>query len=275
MPQLSNHLEAMDVDLLIFTPKWFVCLFLNSLPGHVVVKVWDLFFWHQDHSHGVVIWVALALLNGLKEKLCGAQDFEEVMAVLTKGIDGVRSFAWLKRHECVAISELTSKPMDVIVEFLPPPSHELLQNRSEYLRTCATPEAFVAGLSQLKHTQISARSTSTTVAVASLSGVDFIDAVRGILANMTLPREACAADPIVQDFCRIRPCQPSCGASPRRRRGRRCVHISTTCLRKYTCARTHNRTQTHTSRNHYQVLLRAELRTSAAQHEPPRRPRTC
>ena len=43
---LATHLEACGFDLLMYTPKWLICLFLNTLPGHVAVRIWDLALWH-------------------------------------------------------------------------------------------------------------------------------------------------------------------------------------------------------------------------------------
>ena len=49
-PSLASHLEVCGFDLLMYTPKWLICMFLNTLPGHVAVRVWDLALWHGGTS---------------------------------------------------------------------------------------------------------------------------------------------------------------------------------------------------------------------------------
>jgi hypothetical protein len=134
-PSLALHLEACGFDLLMYTPKWLICLYLNTLPGHVAVRVWDLALWHggaaatpatahapvaadgaadaqatddgaeeaaaevRDGGHGVLLWVSLGVLRGLGPALRQCSDFEGVDVCLKTGLDTtVRAFGWLQRH---------------------------------------------------------------------------------------------------------------------------------------------------------------------------------
>ena len=125
-PTLKQHLEASNVNLLMYTPKWLICFWLNSLPGHVVVRVWDLvlFYSHcqgdsektsskkeaevccSGGGNGVLLWVALSVLHGLAHRLIACRDFEAVTVCLKKGLGRLQSFSWLKRHAPSPLQDL-------------------------------------------------------------------------------------------------------------------------------------------------------------------------
>ena len=104
-----------------------ICLYLNTLPGHVVVKLWDIILWfngsidiatngtedgsnststsapngHGAHtasggaSGGVLLWVATSILNGLSSQLLECHDFESLIMTVRKGTDKVGGHARL------------------------------------------------------------------------------------------------------------------------------------------------------------------------------------
>jgi len=139
LKDVKTDLDRCGLDLLMYTPKWLICLFLNTLPGHVAVRIWDLVFWHnashglglvppaagpdagaagettpeselapESGGNGVLLWVCLAVLKGQGASLAACRDFEQATLCLKQGLDRLQSFAWIKRHaplpldQCVA-----------------------------------------------------------------------------------------------------------------------------------------------------------------------------
>ena len=44
-PKLASHLERLAVDLSLFTFNWFLCLFVDTIPPDVYLKIWDAFLY--------------------------------------------------------------------------------------------------------------------------------------------------------------------------------------------------------------------------------------
>ena len=44
-PRLSAHFERLAVDLSLFTFNWFLCLFVDTIPPDVYLKIWDTFLY--------------------------------------------------------------------------------------------------------------------------------------------------------------------------------------------------------------------------------------
>lgn len=74
------HLEALGLDLEPFTLKWFLCLFLHTLPYDVALRVWDLFF---CQGRPVLLRVGLTLLQLTQAKLLACGDVIDVYQVFT------------------------------------------------------------------------------------------------------------------------------------------------------------------------------------------------
>ena len=44
LPEVSAHLMELDIPLNMVVVNWFLCLFVNSLPLEITLRVWDLMF---------------------------------------------------------------------------------------------------------------------------------------------------------------------------------------------------------------------------------------
>ena len=59
-PHIMEHMERYELPLAVVTTKWFMCLFIGSLPTETVLRIWDLFFYHGSP---VIITIALSLVK--------------------------------------------------------------------------------------------------------------------------------------------------------------------------------------------------------------------
>lgn len=104
LPVLFSHMQHLGVDFLPFTLKWFLCLFLNTLPFEPVLRLWDVFFCEGSH---VLLRMGLTLLK-LHQPLIlacdDAIDVYEMFQVSHKRLQQITSpyrTGLLNRDECV------------------------------------------------------------------------------------------------------------------------------------------------------------------------------
>ncbi|ETM97301.1 hypothetical protein PPTG_25017 [Phytophthora nicotianae INRA-310] len=76
LPVLANHLQTLGVDFEPFTLKWFLCLFLNTLPFEPVMRIWDVFFCEGSH---VLLRVGLVLLKLNQPRIMACDDALDVL----------------------------------------------------------------------------------------------------------------------------------------------------------------------------------------------------
>jgi hypothetical protein len=43
LPELYDHLEALEIDISSITLNWFLALFIDSVPFDTLLRVWDTF----------------------------------------------------------------------------------------------------------------------------------------------------------------------------------------------------------------------------------------
>ena len=43
LPELHNHLEALEIDASSITLNWFLALFIDSVPFDTLLRIWDTF----------------------------------------------------------------------------------------------------------------------------------------------------------------------------------------------------------------------------------------
>lgn len=79
LPNLYAHFQRLGVEFGPFAMKWFLCLFINTLPLEMVMRIWDVFFYEGGH---VVLRVALTLLKLSEHDLILCEDAMEVYAAL-------------------------------------------------------------------------------------------------------------------------------------------------------------------------------------------------
>lgn len=104
---MRTHLEAMGVDPMVYSMRWYLTLFNYALPFEALMRVWDVFMLlggrtrrkggkgagvpggHGTADHGkfdVLHAVAAALIDGLAEVLADG-EYETAMGALTKHVD--------------------------------------------------------------------------------------------------------------------------------------------------------------------------------------------
>ncbi|GLE09170.1 hypothetical protein PINS_up020761 [Pythium insidiosum] len=106
LPALAQHLQALGVDLAPVTPKWFLCLFLNTLPLATVLRIWDVFFCEGSQ---VLVRIGLTLLKLREPEILECDDVLDVYALLKFSDDALRELTApyhstafsLHRDECV------------------------------------------------------------------------------------------------------------------------------------------------------------------------------
>ncbi|GAB9474870.1 Gtpase-activating protein [Globisporangium polare] len=104
LPQLYQHMRALGVDFEPFTLKWFLCLFLNTLPFEPVMRIWDVVFCEGSH---VLLRVGLTLLKLNQPRILACDDAIEVYEMFKVSHETLQQITapyrsgLLNRDECV------------------------------------------------------------------------------------------------------------------------------------------------------------------------------
>eukprot|EP01125_Pyxidicula_operculata_P017926 TRINITY_DN6336_c0_g1_i1.p1 TRINITY_DN6336_c0_g1~~TRINITY_DN6336_c0_g1_i1.p1 ORF type:complete len:565 (+),score=121.48 TRINITY_DN6336_c0_g1_i1:433-2127(+) len=72
LPKLHKHMEYLGMELNVISTKWFMCLFIHTLPFSSVLRVWDILFCKGTSA---LILAALALLKLKEEEIISRNDF--------------------------------------------------------------------------------------------------------------------------------------------------------------------------------------------------------
>jgi len=83
IPVLATHIDKMEMDWVIFSWKWFMCLYAQVLPTETVLRIWDTIFYEGSK---IVFRVALGLMKINKDRLLSktdpaalAEEFNEIL----------------------------------------------------------------------------------------------------------------------------------------------------------------------------------------------------
>ncbi|CAI5731565.1 unnamed protein product [Hyaloperonospora brassicae] len=104
LPVLAGHLQTLGVDFEPFTLKWFLCLFLNTLPFEPVMRIWDVFFCEGSH---VLLRVGLVLLKLNQPRIMACHDALDVYEMFKLSHETLQELTapyrsgLLNRDECV------------------------------------------------------------------------------------------------------------------------------------------------------------------------------
>ncbi|CAI5735868.1 unnamed protein product [Peronospora destructor] len=104
LPMLASHLHTLGVDFEPFTLKWFLCLFLNTLPFEPVMRIWDVFFCEGSH---VLLRVGLVLLKLNQPRIMACDDALDVYEMFKVSHETLQELTapyragLLNRDECV------------------------------------------------------------------------------------------------------------------------------------------------------------------------------
>jgi hypothetical protein len=85
LPKLHDHFESEAVIPQIFLTKWYLQNFLDRLPFHLCVRLWDIFFLEGDY---VILATTLTLLR-LKQQNMLRMDFDGIAQFLQQDICNV------------------------------------------------------------------------------------------------------------------------------------------------------------------------------------------
>ncbi|KAL6063594.1 Rab-GAP TBC domain-containing protein [Balamuthia mandrillaris] len=110
LPQLYKHLNKENVMTSAYATKWYMGIFLGSLPFHVVLRIWDLFFWG---GWGVVFRMSLALLKMFESKLLRL-SFDELMEFFLTGLPKMND---LDPDHLIKLYKKTAIKADKVVAF--------------------------------------------------------------------------------------------------------------------------------------------------------------
>ncbi|KAI1887793.1 hypothetical protein AGOR_G00194020 [Albula goreensis] len=108
LPRLSAHLEQLQVDASHFTFNWFLVAFIESLPVHILLRVWDAFLYEGSK---VLFRYALALFKYREEDILKIQDKVDMYQYLrffTKTITDGRKLM------SIAFSDMNPFPMRLL-----------------------------------------------------------------------------------------------------------------------------------------------------------------
>jgi hypothetical protein len=75
LPVLHQHLEANNVTVALICTKWFLCLYVDTLPTESVLRVWDSLFFE---GWKVLFRTALALFKMSEKELLQIKDSTEL-----------------------------------------------------------------------------------------------------------------------------------------------------------------------------------------------------
>ncbi|CAK4137319.1 unnamed protein product [Aphanomyces euteiches] len=79
LPHVAHHLQRLHVHLAPVTFKWFLCLFVNTLPLETTLRVWDVFF---SEGSKVLHRLGLTILKLLAPEILKADEAFDVYEML-------------------------------------------------------------------------------------------------------------------------------------------------------------------------------------------------
>jgi len=80
LPYLYNHFVRQGIEAAMYATKWYMNIFLGSIPFPVVLRVWDMYLWGGPH---VVYRFALAVLKYFESTLL-ALNFEDALSFINE-----------------------------------------------------------------------------------------------------------------------------------------------------------------------------------------------
>jgi hypothetical protein len=87
MPALFAHCTMLNLVYEPLIMNWFLCIFINTLPFHTALRVWDCFL-HEGVK--VLFRVGLIIMKVLEPQLLSAQDFPTLWGILIDPMAHIR-----------------------------------------------------------------------------------------------------------------------------------------------------------------------------------------
>ena len=79
LPDISKHLEKLEIPYCNLADRWFLCLFVDSLPLEFTLRIWDLMFLD---GISIIFRSALALFSLSQDIILAAREYELLSTVL-------------------------------------------------------------------------------------------------------------------------------------------------------------------------------------------------
>uniref|UniRef100_A0A0N5A3R4 TBC domain-containing protein n=1 Tax=Parastrongyloides trichosuri TaxID=131310 RepID=A0A0N5A3R4_PARTI len=79
LPRLSSHLKSLDVDIHLYSLKWFMTIFIDSLSHEVYLKIFDCFL---NEGNKVIFRFSIALLKMCENDLLDSKTFSAANNIL-------------------------------------------------------------------------------------------------------------------------------------------------------------------------------------------------
>lgn len=75
VPQTMKHVSSFGLPQQVFLTKWFVCLFIDLLPVHTVLRVWDCLFYE---GYKIIFRTCVAMFILHKQDLKAVKDMSQL-----------------------------------------------------------------------------------------------------------------------------------------------------------------------------------------------------
>ena len=90
VPEVMAHLREHGMgDLTLFCPKWYLCLFVNTLPEEVLLRVWDNVILRAGAWEEALFAVTVALLKASAGAVLAAGGLSEIFEAVKGAGEGV------------------------------------------------------------------------------------------------------------------------------------------------------------------------------------------
>lgn len=81
LPRVSQHLKQMGIDFLFFSTRWFMCLFVNSVPVETAFRIWDAFFLE---GYKILFRISVCMLQMMQNDLLACTNMGDALTFLNK-----------------------------------------------------------------------------------------------------------------------------------------------------------------------------------------------
>eukprot|EP00903_Cladosiphon_okamuranus_P020149 g18498.t1 len=108
-PDVVDHLRMVHLELIVLTPRWFICIYAGSMSSQAVVaRIWDLFMWYGRRGPAVLVWVALGILHGCRRRMFESKSLPATVKAVRRYTEGCKTFDDLVRQAPVGLNQVVA-----------------------------------------------------------------------------------------------------------------------------------------------------------------------
>eukprot|EP00752_Nemacystus_decipiens_P015848 g14158.t1 len=108
-PDVMDHLRMVHLELIVLTPRWFICIYAGSMTSQAVVtRIWDLFMWYGRRGPAVLVWVALGILHGCRRRMFESKSLPATVKAVRRHAEGCKTFDDLVRQAPVGLNQVVA-----------------------------------------------------------------------------------------------------------------------------------------------------------------------